>query len=68
MDASKSTSKSSQLDDLATSVELARKIYSEIGSCVEQETQGTKMVTPPHLQWSWLTFSVSSDLFRETFH
>ena len=63
MDASKSTSKSSQLDDLATSVELARKNYSEIGSCVEQETHGTMMVTLPHLQWSWHT--CLSDLFRD---
>jgi hypothetical protein len=39
MDASKSTSRPSKLDGLATSVELARKNYSEVGSCVEQEEE-----------------------------
>ena len=39
MDASKSTSRPSKLDGLATSVELARKNYSEVGSRVEQEEE-----------------------------
>ena len=37
MDASKSTSRPSKLDGLATSAELARKNYGEVGSLVEQE-------------------------------